>query len=115
MRILPLLSKAVLATFLMICSVKAFAESHMVGLGNQACATWTANPFATGGVGLLYQQWVLGFLSGVSFADPAHDPLSNLDAATINPWFDDYCRDNPTVRLVDAATAFIRAHVPTKP
>ena len=86
----------------------------MIGLGNQTCATWTANPPATSGLGQLYQQWTLGFLSGVSFADPKHDPLSNLDAATVAVWFEDYCRDNATARLVDAATAFVRAHQPAK-
>jgi hypothetical protein len=45
---------------------------------------------------------------------PNHDPLSNLDAETVTLWFDDYCRDNATVRLVDAATAFVRAHQPAK-
>jgi hypothetical protein len=108
------LSGAILTASLMICSAEASAESHMIGLGNQTCSTWTANPPATSGVGQLYQQWTLGFLSGVSFADPKHDPLSNLDAATVAVWFEDYCRDNATARLVDAATAFVRAHQPAK-
>jgi hypothetical protein len=47
-------------------------------------------------VGQLYQQWAFGFVSGVSFADPNHDPLSNVDVATIASWFEDYCRDNAT-------------------
>jgi hypothetical protein len=104
------LSGTILTASLMICSAEASAESHMIGLGNQTCATWTANPPATSGVGQLYQQWTLGFLSGVSFADPNHDPLSNLDAAAVAVWFEDYCRDNATARLVDAAVAFVRAH-----
>jgi hypothetical protein len=44
--------------------------------------------------GLLYQRWILGFRSGVSFADSHHDLLGNLDAATITAWVDDCCRDN---------------------
>jgi hypothetical protein len=114
MRIPPYLTRAILTASLMMCSAEVFAESHMIGLGNQTCATWTANPPATSGVGQLYQQWALGFLSGVSFADSNHDPLSNLDAATVSPWFDDYCRDNATAHLADAAIAFVRAHQPAK-
>jgi hypothetical protein len=110
----PILSRSILTASLVICSAEAFAESHIIGLGNQTCGTWTANPPATSGVGQLYQQWTLGFLSGVSFADPNHDPLSNPDLATVAVWFDDYCRDNATARLVDAATAFVRAHQPAK-
>jgi hypothetical protein len=98
------------ASLLMIGCADAFADSHIVGLGNQTCGTWTANPTAAGGVGVLYQQWLFGFVSGVSVADPSHDPLSNLDVAAITLWFDDYCRNNPAARLADAATAFVRAH-----
>jgi hypothetical protein len=58
-------------------------------------------------VGQLYQRWALGFLSGVSFADANHDPLSNQDAAS---WLDDYGRDDATAHLADAATAIVRAH-----
>ena len=45
-----------------------------------------------------------------SYADPDHDPLSGVDAAAVTNWFNDYCRDNATARLVDAAVAFVRAH-----
>jgi len=106
----PFLFRAILTASLVICYAEAFAESHMIGLGNQTCATWTANPAATSGLGQLYQQWALGFLSGVSYADPDHDPLSSMDAAVVTNWFNDYCRGNGTVRLADAAGAFVRAH-----
>ena len=104
----PILFRAILTASLVICSADAFAESHMIGLGNQTCGTWTANPVATSGVGQLYQQWALGFLSGVSYADPDHGPLS--DATVVTNWFSDYCRDNAAARLADAAVAFVRAH-----
>jgi hypothetical protein len=106
----PFLFRAIVTASLVICSAKAFPESHMIGLGNQTCATWTANPLATSGLGQLYQQWALGFLSGVSYADPDHDPLSGMDAADVTNWFNDYCRNNATARLADAAGAFVRAH-----
>ena len=106
----PLLFRAILTASLVIGSADAFAESHMIGLGNQTCATWTANPAATSGLGQLYQQWALGFLSGVSYADPDHDPLGGMDAVVVTKWFNDYCRDNATARLADAAVAIVRAH-----
>jgi hypothetical protein len=62
----PFLFRAILTASLVICSARAFAESHMIGLGNQTCETWTVNP-PIEGVGLLYQQWALGFLSGVTY------------------------------------------------
>ena len=37
-------------------------------------------------MGSLYQQWALGFLSGVSYADPDHDPLSGEDGVVVTNW-----------------------------
>jgi hypothetical protein len=108
---MPFLFRVIVTAPLMLTSAEALAEPHMIGLGNQTCATWTANP-PVEGIGLLYQQWILGFLSGVSYADPHGDPLSDIDAGGVTPWLNKYCQDNSTARLVDAATAFVRAHHP---
>ena len=97
---------------MIISAAEALAQTHIAGLGNQTCGAWTANPVSGGGPGLLYQQWIFGFLSGVSFADPNHDPLKDMDAAAVRIWLDNYCRDNAAARLVDTAGAFVRAHHP---
>jgi hypothetical protein len=109
---LPLLPRAILTASLMIGSAEAMAETHTIGLVGQTCQTWTANPPFDGGLGLLYEQWILGFLSGVSYADPDHDPLHGMDAGTVASWIDSFCRDNRVAYVADAAVAFIRAHVP---
>ena len=94
---LPFLSRVILTTSLIISSAEALAGTN-IGLGNQRCGAWVENnPSISGGVGLLYQQWVFGFLSGVSYTDSDHDPLKGTDAAA---------------RLIDAANAFVRAHHP---
>ena len=106
---LPFLSRAILTACLTISSAEALAESN-IGLGNQRCGAWIENnPSTSGGVGLLYQQWVFGFLSGVSYADPDHDPLKGTDVGTVTRWFDDHCRDDTAARLIDVAIAFVRA------
>ncbi len=68
------------------------------------------NPASGGGIGILYQQWVYGFLSGVSYADPDHDPLKDVGGAAITTWVDEYCRENATAHIGEAAIAFVRAH-----
>jgi hypothetical protein len=109
---LPFLSRAILTVSLIISSAGALAETN-IGLGNQRCGAWVENnPSTSGGVGLLYQQWVFGFLSGVSYADSDHDPLKGTDAGAVTKWFDDHCREDTAARLVDVAIAFIRAHRP---
>ena len=83
-----------------------------MGLAGQSCGTWAANPASAGGVGLFYEQWIAGLLSGVSYADPDHSPLKNLAGGTALNWLENYCRENTPKSLLDAAIAFVRAHRP---
>jgi len=109
------LSQAVFALVLTATATEAVAETHLfVGLAGQSCQAWTANPPTSGGLlSLLYQQWIFGFLSGVSYADPDHAPLTGVDAAAITTWVDNYCQENGgSARITDAAVAFVRAHHP---
>ena len=100
----------VVTASLMASSTAALAD--MIGLGNQSCETWAANNPMQGGLGLLYQQWVFGFLSGVSYDGPSHDPLKGMDAPSIMQWLGDYCQRNPMVNIAAAASAFAQAHHP---
>ena len=86
----------------------------MIGLGGQRCGAWTANssPTAGGGVGLLYQQWIYGFLSGFSSAERDTGLLKDIDATAIKTWVDNYCANDSTARLVDAARAFVSERRP---
>jgi hypothetical protein len=107
----PHQSRAILTSCLTISSAEALAWSN-IGLGDQRCGAWIENnPSTSGLAGLLYQQWVFGFVSGVSYADPDHDPLKGTDAVAVTKWFDDHCRDDTAARLGDVA-AFVRAHRP---
>jgi hypothetical protein len=104
--------RAILIASLVVAGLTAASRAAMVGLGNQDCGTWTTNNPAKGGLGLLYQQWMFGFLSGASRADPGHDPLKGIDGSAIMQWLDEYCQHNPDTSLADAATAFVQAHHP---
>ena len=86
------LSRAMLVAVLVAASTEAVAQPHLIGLAGQSCETWITNRPASGGaLGVLYQQWIFGFLSGVSYADPDHDPLKGVDAMAITTWVDEYC------------------------
>ena len=108
---MPLLFRTILTASLMAGAV-ATARAAIVGLGNQDCGTWTTNNPAKGGVGLFYQQWVFGFLSGASQTNPDRDPLKGIDTPAIMEWLDDYCLHHPQAPLADAATAFVQTHHP---
>jgi hypothetical protein len=106
-----MLHRAILAAILITASTEASAETHMVGAASQSCETWMANaPTSGAGLGLLLQQWIFGFVSGDSFADPDHDPLNSADATAITTFVNDYCQNNATARIGEAAAAFVRAH-----
>ena len=102
-----ILARAILIASLMTVPVtKALAQTPMIGLGGQRCGAWTANGSADGGVGLLYQQWIYGFLSSSAERDP--DLLKDIDANVIKGWLDNYCANNSAERFLDAAKAFVR-------
>jgi hypothetical protein len=107
---LPEFRAIVVAVSLVVSSTAASAD--MIGLGNQSCGAWAANSPMQGGLGLLYQQWAFGSLSGVSYDGPSHDPLKGMDAPSIMQWLGDYCQRNPTVNIAAAASAFAQAHHP---
>ena len=57
------------------------------------------------------QQWILGFLSGVGWANtPNENPLERTDAKGVWAWVDNYCQAHPLNHLVDAGPAFVREH-----
>jgi hypothetical protein len=86
------------------------AEAYTVaGLGTASCGTWTAARRDRNAWG--FEQWALGFLSGIGYAGAAQDdPLYGTDADGVWGWFDNYCRAHPVVTLSNAAKAFDQAH-----
>src|SRR5271165_5076667 len=100
---LSFLCRAILTAFLAISSAAARADMPGLGFGNQRCGTWTANNPAEGGVGLFYEQWIFGFLSGIRYADPDHDPLKGMDDHAVTKWIDEFCQNDSAALLQDAA------------
>ena len=109
-----LLSVSMLGTGLTFGTAQATdGQLHLFGLGGQRCGAWTANggSSASAGIGLLYLQWVLGFLSGVVVADRDHWP-NGVDMAAANLSVDEFCRNDPISTIADASMAFVRNHHP---
>jgi hypothetical protein len=52
-----------------------------------------------------YQQWLLGFVSGVNLTQEKQ--LKGLDLAEIDLWMRNWCNKNPTQKVFDGAVAFI--------
>jgi hypothetical protein len=90
-------------------------QYRMIGLGASSCGTWTANRVRQPNSEdtFMYEQWVLGFLSGVGFQGTESDinPLNNLtDAQGVLAWIDNYCHAHPLEDLDDASAAFVDFH-----
>jgi hypothetical protein len=57
------------------------------------------------------EQWVLGFLSGVSsVAGTDLNPTDRVDGPAIRVWMDNYCRVHPLELLASAAQQFVLVH-----
>lgn len=85
--------------------------SIYMGAGTSSCGAWTAA--RQNRLALAYEQWVLGYISGMGEGvnavegHPFHwDALKGTDAQGVWAWIDNYCRDHPTKDIRDAASTF---------
>ena len=93
-----------------IIATAARAEYMITGVGTAPCAQWIAARHSHNAGG--FEQWVVGFLSGVGFAksNEGVDPLRTMNAEGAWTWIDGYCRDHPIGNVAEAAGAFAEAH-----
>jgi hypothetical protein len=80
----------------------------VAGLGLAACQEWTAARQAQ--TAAAYEQWMIGFVSGVSAASPGMAPLFRVDAGAVEQWVDGYCQFHPLDKVAAAGAAFVEAH-----
>ena len=102
---------AVLVALVVFCEAASAQSFHYIGTGGASCGEWTADRrFPDSLHSQADEQWVLGFLSAVGYADPDRDPLRGTDAQGVWAWADNYCRDHPTDTIIIASETFLRAH-----
>jgi hypothetical protein len=89
---------------------QAGAPVEYAGEGDRSCGAWRAARGA-GSWGLM-GQWILGFLSGVSYTGnwTKLAPLNGTDADGAFAWIDNYCQAHPLGTVVYAAMEFVAAH-----
>jgi hypothetical protein len=56
----------------------------------------------------LWEEWVLGFVSGANIYDDSPEMLKQMDEHAIFAWVDDYCRTHPVELVDDAAFELIQ-------
>jgi len=95
------------AIMLFLLAPSAWAATEM-GLGGGSCGLWTAARRIRSSAD--FEQWVLGYLSGVGAVALNLDPLNRVDAFGVWAWIDNYCQAHPIERVTDAAKAFANAH-----
>lgn len=83
-----------------------------LGMGQYSCGTWTKDRREKSILATLYQQWIVGFLSGVASVGSQFgiSPLENTDTDGVWAWIDNYCATHPLDKIIDAGQAFVRAH-----
>ena len=104
-------SLAIVLSALMVGPVEAQIQRTpflVAGVGLAPCEAWTEA--RQGRTANAYEQWVMGFVSGVSAVSEGMSPLFRVDVGTVEGWVDSYCRDHPQDRIATAAAAFVTAH-----
>ncbi len=83
-----------------------------LGMGQYSCGTWTKERREKSIFAALYQQWIVGFLSGVASVGLQFglSPLENTDTNGVWAWIDNYCETHPLDKIIDAGQAFVRTH-----
>ena len=108
--IMPLCLALIILAVTLTASCAEAAGYNRLGAGTASCRTWTAfrqeGPTSARALGA--EQWVLGFLDGITEAGGgALDPLGGMNAEQVWDWIDSYCLANPTRSIADAGSAFI--------
>ncbi len=82
---MPCAAGPALAALLLCSPLQAKANHPMVGgFGLESCVEWTAYRGRKSPLTLVFEQWVLAFLSGVGFAAPGDvDPLAGTNAEAV--------------------------------
>jgi hypothetical protein len=110
----------------MIWGAVAHAETGMVttmGVGSNSCGKFIAaigkippgklNVMNNTDAGRLvsenaqYQEWLMGFLTGMNAAHAGGQQIEDLDIAGIDLWMRNWCNKHPTKMVFDGAIALI--------
>ena len=78
------------------------AKRVYFGDGANSCKAWTDARARHPQRARLWEEWVLGFVSGANIYDDSPEMLKQMDERAIFAWVDDYCRTH-AVELVDDA------------
>ncbi|MBI3374025.1 MAG: hypothetical protein HY017_20055 [Betaproteobacteria bacterium] len=88
-----------LATILALAAGATHAQSvKVVGSGSLKCSDWMLEARDQGVGYFRTQDWMLGYLRGVSDASTTPlqvDPFATIDVVAMNAWLEAYCRANP--------------------
>ena len=77
----------------------------VIGSGSLTCSDWIQEAREPGVVFLRTQDWMLGYLRGVSDAATTisqGDPFATIDVVAMNAWLEGYCRQHPLESIYKA-------------
>jgi len=111
MRII-VLTMIVFTWFIDASSAQGPGTYDLKGAGIASCGTWTQDRLLGRDSvrASIDEQWVLGFIVGQEYvisADADKNYTINTDSNGIFGWVDNFCQQNPTSQIVDAALNFI--------
>jgi hypothetical protein len=101
--------RAILIVISMVLMANQVSASprHYMGAGTVSCGTWLEVRKSRGWAEVENQSWVLGYVSDANFYQQSTDFLAAPDAQAIFAWLDNYCRQHPLEKLLEASQSLI--------
>jgi len=91
-------------------SADAKSRFGVHGLGVTTCSKYLQERNLDAKQSEQYAHWFTGFLTAYNFLQPdTYDIAAQYKANGLLRYLDLYCGRNPKIRIIDAATAFVRA------
>jgi hypothetical protein len=95
---------------ILLAALMSASSAHAITISGTAvgksCGSWLEERKNDSLLGSHMEDWVSGYLSGATWNGNGEDPLSKTDTNGVWYWIDNYCRERPASKLIEAVKAF---------
>jgi hypothetical protein len=99
--------RAMLIVISMVLMTNQASAKYYHGAGGVSCGRWLELRPEKNAETVQLRSWVQGYVSGANGYLQSTDFLADLDAPAIFAWLDNYCRQHPLEKLIEASDALI--------
>ncbi len=110
------MKRSILIIALALVTTSVWGDYSVKGEGNYSCPEYVSAKRSNTAKFYSSMSWVQGFITGVNYQrardNDAHSFIAqDIPAASIARWLENYCQDNLTDDLADAAEALVKENI----